>query len=385
MTDHKGGVMNSIGDIDSKKIELRKERIRRAWSYRSVDHIPIGFFIDDLSVYSLKELCQDGQLQFEMNFKNIDRLLRVIPDDYIPVARVWPGYMTIATMFGIEIHWSDDPNQSPGVTQHIIENIKDIYKLKMPNAREDGLMPFNLRWLRYFREKFPEQVHLTGIDLGGALNTAKDLFSTNLLYTAFYDSPVEYHHFLKMATELQIRCYEEIIEAVGDLNRLTCIDFDPFWAPEGRKGFVSDDVCATISPELFKEFSMYHNNAIFQRWRGGRIHNCGPNPSINLYLHHDPEINGLNCSYRYTKGDMLDIKEAFRGKGIVEFMFDNGESSDEILRAFEEIANVLAPDVVGIPFVWLNETWTDEEITHLYFSLRKIAEEYSRSMDWKRG
>lgn len=127
-----------------------KERIRRAWSYRRVDHIPIGFFIDDLSVYSLKELCRNGQLQFDMNFKNIDRLLRVIPDDYIPAARVWPGYMTIATMFGIDVHWSNDPNQAPGVKQHIIEDIADIYKLKMPNAKEDGLMPFNLKWLQYF-------------------------------------------------------------------------------------------------------------------------------------------------------------------------------------------------------------------------------------------
>jgi len=173
---------------------------------------------------------------------------------------------------------------------------------------------------------------LTGIDLSGTLNTAKDLFFTNLLYTAFYDSPEEYHCFLSMATELQINCYDEIIKVIGDINRLTCIDFDPFWAPEGRKGFVSDDVCATISPELFQQFSIPYNNKIFKRWRGGRIHNCGPNPSKGLYLHHDPEINGLNCSYWYTKNDMPAIKEAFRGTGIAEFMFDNGESPDEIIH-----------------------------------------------------
>lgn len=188
-----------------------------------------------------------------------------------------------------------------------------------------------------------------------------------------------------MATELQINCYEEIMRAVGDINRLTCIDFDPFWAPEGRKGFVSDDVCATISPELFQEFSVPYNNKIFRRWRGGRIHNCGPNPSIHMYLHHDPEINGLNCSYKYTKNDMFAIKKAFRGEGIVEFMFDNGESPGEIISAFEEIANVLAPDVVGIPLVWLNETWTDEDIRDLYFNLKKISEEYAKSMRWKQN
>ena len=37
--------------------------------------------------------------------------------------------------------------------------------------------------------------------------------------------------------------YEAAIEASGGLDRLTCIDMAQIWAPEGHKGFVSDDVC----------------------------------------------------------------------------------------------------------------------------------------------
>jgi uroporphyrinogen-III decarboxylase len=374
--------MDGIRDIDHNEIEKRKDRVRRAWEYKKVDHIPIGFWIDDFSDFSLKELCENGELQYKENVKNIDRLLRLLPDDYIPAARVWPGYMTIATMFGLEPHWSDDPNQAPGINEHIIFDMSDVYKLKMPNAEKDGLMPFNLKWLDYFSKNLPADVALTGIDLGGPLNTAKDLIDTNLLYTSFYDSPEEYHYFLNLAADLQVNCYGQIISAVGSIDRMTCIDYDPMWGPEGRKGFVSDDVCATFSPEIFREFSIPYSNKIFQKWQGGRIHNCGPNPSIDLYLHHNPEINGLNCSYKYSKDDALKIKRAFSGKGIVEFAFDNGESVEEIIKGYEEMAVKLSPDVVAIPFLWLDDTWSDEAIIDVHHGLKKVSEKYSNEIRW---
>jgi hypothetical protein len=370
-----------IKDVHHGQIEQRKERVRRVWHYHQVDHIPLNFFLDDFSTYTLREQCENGQAQFEVNVRSIDRLLRLLPDDYIPAARVWPGYITIATMFGLNAHWSDDPNQAPGVCGHLIQDMDQVYELDMPE-RSSGLMAFNLRWLRYFAEHLPRDVSLTGIDLGGPMNTAKDLLETNLLYTAFYDSPEAYHHFLELATEVQIRCYQDIVAAVGDINRLTCIDFPPSWAPEGRKGFVSDDVCASFSPEVFRTFSRPYNNRILRNWPGGRIHNCGPHPSLELYLDHDPPLNGLNCSFRYTRAELPRIRKAFEGRGIVELMFDNEESPEEIIEGYQEIADSLAPEVVGIPIIWLTDGWGDEEIRALYHGLVDIAERYAREINW---
>ncbi len=377
--------MDGIKDIDRDQIEQRKERIRRVWDYKSVDHMPLAFILEDFSTYSLREQCENGKIQYEMNVKNIDRLLRLLPDDYIPTARVWPGYITIATMFGLPAHWSNDDNQAPGVLKHIVEEISQVYDLKKPDPVKDGLMPFNLEWLDYFSRNLPPEVSLAGIDLGGPLNTAKDLFDTNLLYTAFYDAPEAYHHFLSLATEVQIDCYREIVQAVGDIERFTSLDFNPVWAPEQRKGFVSDDVCSGFSSEIFKTFSLPYNSRIFQHWRGGRIHNCGPHPAIDLYLHHDPEINGLNCSYMYTVDELPRIRTAFKARGIIELMFDNGESGQEIIRSYEDAAEILTPAVAAIPVVWLNESWTDGDITDLYYGLRNVAKRYARSMKWTGG
>ena len=374
--------MISVTDIEHSEIERRKEIVRRVWNYQRVDHIPIGIWLDDFSEYTLREQCEDGFIQFKVNIKCINKCLRCLPDDYIPYARVWPGYMTIATMFGLDIFWSDDPNQAPGVKGHLIDDMEQVYKLKMPNPKKAGLMPHNLRWLEYFSKNLPKDVYLTGIDMGGPMNTAKDLIETNLLYTAFYDNPKEYHYFLKMVTNLQIQCYDEFIKAVDNINRLTCIDFDPLWAPEGRKGFVADDVCASYGPDIFRKFSMPYNNKIFRKFGGGRIHNCGPNPSIHLYLHHKPEIKGLNCSYQYTKVDLAKIKKEFRSKGIVEFNFDNNERPEEIIKGYEEIVNILSPDVIAIPLLFIDDLWSDEDISDIYQELRKISEKYASEIRW---
>jgi uroporphyrinogen-III decarboxylase len=374
--------ISGIDCIDSGDIERRRERVRRAWAYRRVDHLPLGFILEDFSRYTLRELCASGEKQLEMNIRSIDRLLRLLPDDYIPAARLWPGYMTIATMFGLRAHWGEDPMQPPGVLEHPIRDLSQVYALSAPDPRTAGLMPFILEWTREFAHALPPDVHLAGPDLGGPLNTAKDLLDTNLLFTAFYDDPQAFRHLLALAADVQVGCYREVIAAAGGLERLTCIDFDPLWAPEGRKGFVSDDVCAGLSPEHFAEFSRPYNNRIFRMWRGGRIHNCGPHPALAHYLDHDPPINGLNCSFRFTQAELPRLREAFRGRGIVELMFDNGEAAPEIVRGFEEAAAALAPEVVAVPVIWLSHAWSDEDIRALYEDLRGVAERAAREMRW---
>jgi hypothetical protein len=374
--------MESITNIDHQEIEKRKETMRRMWEYRPLDHIPIGVWIDDFGRYTQREQCEDGFKQFEVMVHSLNRSLKNLPDDYIPFVRVWPGYLTIATMFGMQTHWSEDPNQAPGPEGYLVENRDDIYKLPVPDAKNDGLMPHNLEWLDYAKSNLPQEVYLTGIDLGGPINTAKDLFETNLLYTLFIDSPEDMHYFLSLATEVQIRCVEEIVKAAGGLDRLTCTDFDPIWAPKQYKGFVSDDVCASFGPDIFEEFSIPYNNRIMESFEGGRLHNCGPNPSAHLYLMHDPKRFGLNCSYKYSKGDLPIFKREFSGKGIVEVNFDNGESAREICEGFEQIANELSPYVIGMPIVFLDQNWSDDDIRGIYSDLRKISERYAREILW---
>jgi uroporphyrinogen-III decarboxylase len=376
-----------LASIDRREIERRRDRIRRAWARRRVDHTPIAFVLEDFHGRTLREACTDGAVQLAANRENIDRLLRLLPDDYLPVARLWPGYVTIATMFGLPVHWSDDPNQAPGVGSHPVAGPGDVEAILAagpPDPRTSGLMPFILEWTARFAAALPDEVCIAGPDLGGPLNTAKDLFQTDLLFTALYDWPDLFARFLAFAADVQAACYRDVIAAAGGIDRLSCIDFDPVWAPESRKGFVSDDVCAGLSPQHFRQFSIPANNRIFRRWRGGRIHNCGPHPAAEHYLDHDPPIDGLNCSFRYTRGDLPRLGRAFAGRGLVELMFDNGESGDAIVAGFEEAAGALAPGVMAVPIVWLDARWTDSDIRQLHAELGRVAIRHAADIEWNK-
>ena len=100
--------------IDHREVERRKQFRRDLWEYRPVDHIPVTFWPNWTFGYTPREATENGDVQLEVNVRTIERSLRVIPDDYIPWARIWCGYMTVATMFGAEVHWGDDPAQAPG-------------------------------------------------------------------------------------------------------------------------------------------------------------------------------------------------------------------------------------------------------------------------------
>jgi uroporphyrinogen-III decarboxylase len=368
-------------DIDHLEIERRKQLRRNLWNYQPVDHVPIVFWLTSSCGYTTREQYESTEIQFKVTVEAIKRSLRLLPDDYIPFAFVTQGYMTIATVFGMELYWGDDPDQTPGSMGHIIDDLEQVFSLPHPDM-DAGIMMENTRRLRYFAENLPPDVYITGIDSGGPLNTCKDLLDTNLLYTGFYDNPEAMHHLLNLVTDVQLQVYHTVVEAVGGIDRMTCIDFSPAWAPETYKSFVSDDICATIGPELFKEFSIPYNNRLYRPWGSGLLHNCGPNPSKHLYLDHNPRLKGLNCSYRYSQAEFPEFKDLFAGWGIIEAMFDSGETPEQMLEQFRYMMETLAPDTVGVPLCIVDDSWSDNDITDLYWEMREIGDEYAANMNW---
>jgi hypothetical protein len=305
----------------------------------------------------------------------------VFPDDYIPWARIWSGYMTIATMFGAEVHWSDDPAQAPGVRAPLVQDIEDVFRLRRPGLGA-GLMPENLRRLRQHAAALPADVSLTGIDAGGPLNSCKDLVETNLLYTAFYDHPEAMHHLLDLVTDVQLEVYRAVVEAAGGIERMTCVDFNTEWAPEPYRSFVGDDVSATIGPDLFREFGLPYNSRLLRPWGSGVLHNCGPHPSRNIYLDHDPRLKGLHLAYKYSHKDFPALREILAGWGVIHIVLDNELTPEAMLSAFRSSMEMLAPDVIGVPVCILDESWSDEDVTALYWEMRAISNEYAASMRW---
>ena len=369
-------------DIDHTNVERQKQFRRDLWEYKPVDHIPVFIWPTWTFGYTQRQATEDTEIQLEVNAKTVEKCLRLIPDDYIPWVRVWPGYMTIATMFGMQPHWSDDPNQPPGVKGHLIHDIEQVYSLKRPGM-DAGLMPENIRRFRLHAERLPKDVYLSGLDLGGPLLTCRDLLDTDLLYTAFYDHPQHLHHLLNLATEVQMEIVQTLVQTVGGKERLTSIDFDPIWAPEPYKGFFSDDTAATISPKLFKEFCMPYNNRLLRPWGHGLLHNCGPHPCKGVYLDHDPKLKGLSLAYKYSQADFPALRELFAGWGVIHILMDNELTPEAMLAAFRNTMETLGPEVIGVPCCFVDDTWHDDDITQIYWDMRKIGDEYAANMHWR--
>jgi hypothetical protein len=372
-------------DIDHNEMERRKALYRRFFDYQPVDHLPVFIWLQGATrpEHTIRWELESGKNQLEANIAWIQRSLRLLPDDYIPVVRITQGYLTIASMFGCQIHWSEDPNQPPGVLEHPIKTLDQIHTPKRP-APDAGMMAENLLRMRLFAEALPPDVSLTGVDIGGPLNNLKDLLDTNLLYTSFYDDPQAVHALLGLLTDVQLECMQALVAAGGGIERFGSVDFDPVWHPRKYVSFSSDDVSATISPRIFEKFSLPYHERLYAPWGSGGMHNCGPHPCREMYVRLQNPVKYLNCSHRYTHKEYPALKQVFAGRGVIEPMFDQNESAEEMLDGYREMMECLAPDTLAIPICILDKTWSDDDITSLYHEMRKISEEYARAMHWAR-
>lgn len=371
-------------NINHNEIERRKDLYRRTFDYQPVDHLPVFVWVQGPTSadHTIRWELESGENQLAANLVWIERSLRLLPDDYIPVVRITQGYLTVATMFGCQVHWSEDPNQPPGVMEHPIKDLGQIYHLMQPGL-DAGMMPENLSRMRLFARSLPPDVYLTGVDIGGPLNNMKDLIDTNLFYTAFYDDPRAVHHLLDLLTGVQLKVMQTLVAvAGGGLGRFGSLDFDPVWHPEKYISFCSDDVCATLGPKTFEEFGLPYNDRLYAPWGSGGLHNCGPHPCKVMYTRHQWPVKYLNCSHHYSQKDYPALREVFAGWGVIEPMFDMGERAEEMLAGYRLIMESLAPDTLAIPICIVDNTWSDGDVTELYHEMRKISAEYARNMRW---
>ena len=382
-------------EIDHDNIERLKEQRRRLWNYQRVDHIPVDVEIYPhylSEVYTARRRFEEFDLWFQCNLEGVQKSLATLPDDYIPwVHFLSRGSVGIPSMFGAEVYWGSNPQQDPFV-KPVITDFAQVYELAQPDPHRDGIMPENLEWIREFAKRFPPDVYISMLDLEGPLALTEMLMGSMLLYTGLKREPEAIHHLLDLVTRTLIACEEAVIEAAGGLERLTAINDHAVWQPEWCKGAVQDDICANISPAMFKEFSIPYNNRIYERWGGGLLHNCGPNPSAGLYLHHTPTLRGYNCSYQFSKDDLDTLREELGPRAQEELGYrahlqvmlgESGATPEEMLAGFRDTMERLAPDVYAIPSCYVEPSMmTDGEITQFYWEMRKISDEFAANMRW---
>ena len=275
--------------FDRDEVERRKQRVRDLWAGKPLDHVPVYITVENPSPrYSIREQFCDADKQWSESLAVLESTWQQVPEnDLVPAVRPDVGCSSLATAFGAELYWGQDANQTCGVKTPPLGNVEEAYALAVPPP-DAGQLAEGTRRVGRFAEAGEGLVSVSLLDMAGGLNVAMDLLGGQQLYGAMYENPEALECLLGKIQQLFLAAIAAQIDAAGGQDRITNTDFPEYWFPEGRKGHVSDDISANISPACYQRFSRPFHDLVFRQYGGGGLHNCGPNPCLEGYLSHDP-------------------------------------------------------------------------------------------------
>jgi hypothetical protein len=365
--------------FDTDEIQRRKQLVRDLWAGKPLDHIPVYISVENPNPrYSVREQFLDADKQWDESIRALALAWKHVPqNDLVPAIRPDVGCSCLATAFGAELFWGDDPNQTCGVKHPPLTRLEDAFDVAVPPP-DAGQLAEGIRRVRQFSAAGEGLISVSLLDMAGGLNVASDLLGSQTLYTSMYENPEALECLLDKIQQLFLATIDRQIEAAGGIERITNTDFPEYWFPEGRKGHVSDDISANISPAAYQRFSRPFHDRVFQRYGGGGLHNCGPNPCLEGYLRHDPPVGALDLSYMYSKVDLPRIKQLLKKRAFV-YLGNFPIEPDEAIRAYREIMELMAPDVIVVPHLTVP---LKSDPKAVYRQMRAIADEYAKRMDW---
>ena len=328
--------------------------------------------------YSIREQFCDAGKQWSEALAVLGLTWQQVPEnDLVPAVRPDVGCSSLATAFGAELYWGQDANQTCGVKTPPMGNVEEAYALAVPPA-DAGQLAEGTRRVGRFAGAGEGLVSVSLLDMAGGLNVAMDLLGGEQLYAAMYENPEALECLLGKIQQLFLAAIAAQIDAAGGQDRITNTDFPEYWFPEGRKGHVSDDISANISPACYRRFSRPFHDLVFQRYGGGGLHNCGPNPCLEGYLSHQPPPRAIDLSYQYSKADLPRMKRVLKKRAFVylgNFPLDPAEA----IEAYRQIMELMTPDVIVVPHLSVP---LRSDPSAVYRRLRAIADEYAKRMDW---
>jgi len=362
------------------EVERRKQLYRDLFAGRPLERLPVEVHVMVSSPYSIQEQFRDGDKQLEAALANARATWEHAPGcDTIPAMRPDVGCSCLASAFGSEYFWGEDPSQTPGIKGKLLtlDGLADrVAALPVPDPQRDGWLPEGLRRIHLFAEAGEGFIPVSLLDAAGGVNVAADLLGMTELMMAFHDQPGEVHALLDKIQDLYAATIRAGIDAAGGEENITTTDFEDLWYPEGWKGHVSDDISAGFGPSIYAEFSAPYHARIFEEFGRGGLHNCGPNPCHAAYVAHPLSPRSLDLTDLYSHDDLPKLKQSLRGRAFVYLLYGGGTPPIEWYR---DIMDQMAPDVIVVPVF---EVSPQDDPEALCSNIRKVAAEYAGRMDW---
>jgi hypothetical protein len=286
------------------------------------------------------------------------------------------GCSVLATSFGAELYWGDDPNQTCGVRRPPIARIEDVGFVRVP-APDAGQLAEGTDRVPLFAEAGERLVSVSLLDMAGGLNVANDLLGGKHSISPCRKPRELLECLLDKIQELFLAAMQprsrpplERTTSRPPTSRIT-------GSRKGSRVTFPDDISANISSRHYRRFSLPFHDRAFARYGGG-LHNCGPNPCLEEYLEHSPAPRALGLSFLYSQRDLPRIKSVCRGRAFV-YLSDLPKDPVLLVECCHHVMEQMAPDVIVIPVAAVT---TADEPAEVHRRLLEISREYAKRMDW---
>lgn len=251
-----------------------------------------GFIIDSPWIpgwagVSTLQFYSSEEIWFQANKKAIETFPDVI---FLPGFWSEFGMCTEPSAFGAKLVWSE---LSLPHADKIIESVSDVSKLKIPNPKTDGLLPFIIQRLVNSQNRIQEMGHEIKFAIArGPLNIASFLMGTTELMMGFMMDPENSHKLLETITKFTVDWIEYQKKMFPSIEGILVLD--------DIVGFIGDDEC--------REFAVPYIKRIFNSIDSklNLFHNDAQGLVSSPYLK-EMNVDLFNFSFEHTMSDIREL------------------------------------------------------------------------------
>jgi len=263
-----------------------------------LDPLPVGLIVDSpwlpgWAGTSILEYFSDPHVWLDVNLKAVEAFPQLI---FLPGFWAEYGMCTEPSAFGAKCVWYE--NAFPNVEKSL-DDYADIHRLKKPDCRTDGLLPFVLKRLVRCRRSIEKAGHRIRFAVArGPLNIASYLLGHTEFLLGVKTHPEDIDRLLALVTDF-------LVDWIG-------LQIDAFDTIDGV--LLLDDLVGFLGEADFRRFALPHLKRIYDA-----------RPVAVRFLHNDAhglvtarhlEAMGVNMfNFSFTHG--LDAMRRAAGESVV--------------------------------------------------------------------
>jgi hypothetical protein len=268
---------------------------------------PVGDYMSDIPEPTV--MIDDPELDLKYQLHAVRFDVESLELGYCNLPSIFPyfGVCVIPSAFGCEIEF---PEYGHPMAHSLFEVPEDVYKLKMPDLRKDGLCPRVLDRIDYFQEKTKGTIPIRGATINDPLDVATQIWNINTFMMSTRTHRKEIHHLMSMVTDAIIEFTK--IQAERITNRFR-YDHLRIWHERGIH--IIGDVSGMISAADYEELVRPYHTRLSEAFDGISLRNCGQCAQVLPYYTSVKGFQGFDVYLE--ENDPGKVVDAIAHKGVL--------------------------------------------------------------------